>query len=109
MLTDISLGDHQGKHLLERFFQKRSQFPFYDSFLPPTWSLQQCLNACHPQLRATFVIEQGTADNLRLEMEFKKNCMNEYDEVSRRWMKLKDDDSVHGGLLSVNILDLEQP
>jgi hypothetical protein len=72
-------------------------------------TLQQCLAACKPRLRAAFVIEQGPADHLRLEMEFKSNSMDEFDEVSRRWLKCKEVGGSSFNFLDVNLLDLENP
>jgi len=64
---------------------------------------------CHTQLQAAFVIEQGPADNLRLELEFKRNSLGEFHEVARRWLKLKGIGTTAEDFLDVNILDLENP
>lgn len=71
--------------------------------------MDECLASCLPRLKAAFVIEQGPANKVRLEMEFKKNGSGEFDEVSRRWLKLKDTNDTPEELLDVNLLDLEDP
>jgi hypothetical protein len=64
------------------------------------------LGKCHPRLKANLVIEQGPADNIRLELEYKQSEENAFDEVSRRWLRLRSNDQAAADFLDVNMLDV---
>lgn len=67
------------------------------------------MDTCHPRLKAAFVIEQGLVDSLRLELEYKKNSLGEFDEISRRWLRLKGGGDAPADFLDINMLDLVDP
>ena len=96
--------------MLERFIACRSSqlLTFYDSNLLPHWTMEECLKACHPRIKASFVIEQGPAERLRLNLEFKRNQLNQFCEVDRQWLRLRDGTNEPADFLDINLLDLEK-
>jgi hypothetical protein len=46
---------------------------------------------------------------MRLELEYKQSDEKVFDEVSRRWLRLRSNEKAPPDFLDVNLLDLENP